>query len=329
MGNLDICTQHGVVVKSHSGYSNGKEPFSRHLCFCGGGLLQGSPTRGKVVEIFAWDHVERTGSKPWKLETTTWSHHLRGIWIVFCRALFHNHIFLFWFDVCICIYVLGLSRTNTGKPIFLFRAASTPQQEAGLIMEKLWSTSGRRPWGDEGFRILNVSAAQLMDPVFLAGDWIASIYYSCHMSCQVRLHRLWQRVHTLSVTQLHVKMSRAQQWVLLWVLYSSGDLNILNSIHQCRHHGSMANLLSAQGWCLRHCMDEPFSFYCWTCPLRHHEIDWWLASLSCSWSCQTIKSPGVERMGERLKACRTLARSLGFFGGNEWATDWSRCICVQ
>lgn len=165
--------------------------------------------------------------------------------------------------------------------------------------------------------------------IFLAGDWIASIYYSCHMSCQVRLHRLWQRVHALSVTQLHAKMSRAQQWVLLWVFHSSGGLNVLNSIHQCRHHESIANLLNAQGWCLRHCMDEPFSFYCWTCPLRHHEIDWWLASLSCSWSCQTIKSPGVERMGERLKACRTLARSLGFSGGNEWATDWSRCICVQ
>ena len=53
-----------VSWSSHSGYSNGKEPFSRNLCFCGRGLLQGSPTRGKVVEIFAWDHVERTGSKP-------------------------------------------------------------------------------------------------------------------------------------------------------------------------------------------------------------------------------------------------------------------------
>ena len=165
----------------------------------------------------------------------------------------------FFFDLS---YLLGLSRTNTGKPIFLFRAASTQQQEAGLIMEKLWSTSGRRPWGDEGSRILNVLATQLMDP--FSWQVIELLQFPTHVTCLVRLdlHRLWQRVHTLSVTQLHAKMSRAQQWVLLWVLYSSGDLNILNSIHQCRHHGSLANLLSAQGWCLRHCMDEPFPFYC-------------------------------------------------------------------
>lgn len=172
-----------VSWSSHSGYSNGKEPFSRHLCFCGGGLLQGSPTQGKVVEIFAWDHVERTGSKPWKLETTNWSHHLRGIWIFFLPCSFSQSHFSF-FDVCICIYVLGLSRINTGKPIFLFRAASTPQQEAGLIMEKLWSTSGRRPWG-WGSRILNVLATPLMDP--FSWQVIELLQFTTHVTCLVRL----------------------------------------------------------------------------------------------------------------------------------------------
>ena len=91
-------------------------------------------------------------------------------------------ITFFFFDLS---YLLGLSRTNTGKPIFLFRAASTEQQEAGLIMEKLWSTSGRRPWGDEGSRILNVLATQLMDP--FSWQVIELLQFPTHVTCLVRL----------------------------------------------------------------------------------------------------------------------------------------------
>ncbi len=58
-----------------------------------------------------------------------------------------------------------------------FRSGSTQQQEAGRIMEKLWSTSGRRP----GVEVLDSQCFghAINGPSFLAGVSIASIYYSC------------------------------------------------------------------------------------------------------------------------------------------------------